>query len=77
MSQTWVHLNWEAAPDGGLSPYLSIARPGQAVERIPLTTSDVARLLAEGAYLWSVVEPQQQGATCKDRLQVSATGPFC
>lgn len=60
--RTYVNLNWERAADGALSAYLSIARPGQAVERIPVTTRDVARLLADGAMLWSVVEPMRQGA---------------
>lgn len=59
-----VHLNWEAGATGP-SPYLSIARPDQAVERIPLTTSDVARLLADGAYLWSMVEPRRQGEAAR------------
>ncbi|WP_454917415.1 hypothetical protein [Xanthobacter sediminis] len=57
MTRTTVHLNWEA----GDHAYLSITRPDQPVERIPLTTADVARLLADGAYLWSVVEPRRQG----------------
>lgn len=64
MSRTYVNLNWERAADGALSPYLTIARPDQPVERIPLTTQDVARLLADGAYLWSVGEPRKQG-DCK------------
>ncbi|MFG1454461.1 hypothetical protein V5F44_19735 [Xanthobacter sp. V2C-8] len=59
--RAYVALNWERAADGALSPYLTIARHDQPVERIPLTTQDVARLLADGAYLWSVVEPGRQG----------------
>ncbi len=60
-SRAYVNLNWERTAGGALSPYLSIARHGQPAERIPLTTQDVARLLADGAYLWSVVEPVRQG----------------
>lgn len=59
--RTWVNLNWERAADGALSAYLSIARPGQAAERIPLPLPAVAQLLADGAMLWSVVEPMRQG----------------
>ncbi|MGR7993804.1 hypothetical protein [Xanthobacter sp. ZOL 2024] len=61
MTRTTVHLNWEA----GDHAYLSIARPDQPVERIELTTADVARLLADGAYLWSVVEPRRQGEAAR------------
>ncbi|WP_454914968.1 hypothetical protein [Xanthobacter sediminis] len=57
MTRTYIALNWEA----GDTAYLSIARPDQPVERIELTTADVARLLADGAYLWSMVEPRRQG----------------
>lgn len=59
--RVYINLNWERAADGALSAYLSIARRDQPVERIPLTTGDVARLLADGAMLWSVVEPMRQG----------------
>ncbi|WP_454917261.1 hypothetical protein [Xanthobacter sediminis] len=67
MTRVHVHLNWEA----GDHAYLSIARPDQPVERIELTTADVARLLADGAYLWSVVEPRREGATCANRAHVA------
>lgn len=60
--RTYVNLNWERAANGALSPYLSIARPDHPVERIPITTVDVARLLADGAMLWAVVEPMRQGS---------------
>jgi len=75
MTRTYVALNWEA----GDTAYLSIARPDAPVERIPLTTADVAQLLADGAYLWSVVEPKRQGALCaaspkKDARGISAAG---
>lgn len=60
--RAYVAINWERAADGALSPYLTIARHDQPVERIPLTTQDVARLLADGAMLWSVVEPMRQGS---------------
>ncbi len=56
----YVNLNWERAANGALSAYLSIARPGQAAERIPLPLPAVAQLLADGAMLWSVVEPMRQ-----------------
>ena len=59
--RTYVGLNWERAADGALSPYLSIARHDLPVERIPLTLQDIARLVADGAYLWSVVDPMRQG----------------
>lgn len=63
--RTWVNLNWERAADGALSAYLSIARPGQAAERIPLPLPAVAQLLADGAMLWAVVEPARQGSLQK------------
>ena len=56
--RTWVRLDWEA--DG--NAFLAISRTDQPVERIPLSTAQVARLLADGAYLWSVIEPRRQGA---------------
>lgn len=59
--RTWVRIDWEA--DG--SAFLAISRTDQEVERIPLSTSQVARLLADGAYLWSVIEPRRQGDQAK------------
>lgn len=56
----YVAINWERV-DGALSAYLSIARHDQPVERIPLPLPAVAQLLADGAYLWAVVEPMRQG----------------
>ncbi|MDQ0507439.1 hypothetical protein [Xanthobacter agilis] len=60
MMRTYVRIDWERGADGAFSPYLSIARHDQPVERIPLTCQDVARLVADGAYLWSVVEGSMQ-----------------
>lgn len=57
----YVAINWERV-DGALSAYLTISRRDQPVERIQLTTGDVAQILADGAYLWAVVEPMRQGS---------------
>lgn len=70
-ARAWVRIDWE--PDG--APYLAISRPDMEVERIPLSTSDVARLLADGAYLWSMVEPRRQGRNhCEDTLDMVDMG---
>jgi hypothetical protein len=67
--RTWVRLDWEA--DG--SAYLAISRTDQPVERIPLSTAQVARILADGAYLWSVIEPRRQGSLQKMQGSPAAT----